>query len=290
MVNAKNRLGRGLDSLIHIEASHPKVKTLSPEISKNFQEIPVELISPNIYQPRHAISEDSLQELVESIRSEGLLQPIVVRRKNNAYEIIAGERRWRACRLLGKKKIFAHLLDASDRSSAVLALVENLQREGLDPIEEALGYRSLMSDFDLTQEVVAKRVGKGRASIANRLRLLQLEEEIQGYIAKGWLSAGHAKVLLSVEEPAERLLLAKQIIKTQMSVRSTERKAHALKSKKGVSRVSSEASVLQDVEKQIATYLQTRVSIKHTSKKGKITIEYFGTDDLSRVLGKMGLS
>ena len=198
-----------------------------------FQEIPVGLIEPSPYQARREIPAEQLHELAESIRSEGLLQPIVVRRHGDRFQLIAGERRWRAFQQLNIKSIPARVAQASDASAAALGLIENLQREGLNPIEEAQGYASLLRDFDLTQETVAERVGKSRAAVANSLRLLSLDAEIQGYIAKSLLSTGHAKVLLGVEDAAQRSVLARRIVAEGLSVRATEKLAQSAKAAPG---------------------------------------------------------
>lgn len=260
-----------------------------------FREIPVQAIEPNPYQPRREIAEEKVKELADSIRSEGLLQPIVVRKVGDRFQLIAGERRWRAHQSLGLKTIAARIIEASDTSSAVISLIENLQREGLNPIEEAMGYASLMRDFDLTQEGVSERLGKARATIANALRLLQLDREIQGYLAKGMLSVGHAKVILGLDDPSQRLLLARRILETGMSVREAERQVKRLKSetfgKVGQTRSvpEMEATVIRDLERQLSSRLNTKVFLKHTPKKGRIVIEYYGNDDLQRILEKTGL-
>ena len=264
-----------------------------------YLEIPLVKVQPNPHQPRKHMRDDALQELAESIRSEGLLQPIVVRRlENGTFELIAGERRLRACKKIGLATIPARVLEVSDASSAVLALIENLQREGLDPIEEALGYASLMSDFRLTQESVAERVGKSRPSIANALRLLQLDKEIQGYIGQGLLSSGHAKVLLGIEDGAHRLIVARKVIEQGLSVREAEQEVRRAKSIADataavgtVSRVNSaSASVeLHSIEKRLASHLNTKVHIKHSPKKGRVLIEYYGERDLERLLEKLGI-
>ncbi len=328
----KSGLGRGLDSLIsggvsipakqQAQGSKKKVarksttrktkkkvarksaaatggKTTSPaEAPRNalgLFEVPIARIVPNPHQPRRDFHEESLGDLAESIRSEGLLQPVVVRQKGDAYELIAGERRWRACQQLKLKKIPARVVEASESSSAVLSLIENLQRENLNPIEESMGYASLMRDFDLTQEQVSERVGRSRASVANALRLLQLAREIQAYIIKGHLSVGHAKVLLGIESPENRLLLARQSIERGWSVRELERQSERLRSQKdrpGIKRSglpAEEAQAIDDLQKQLSTAFSTRVQLKHTSKKGRIIIEYHGNDDLQRIIEQMGL-
>jgi len=332
MAQSKNRLGRGLGSLI--SGGAPAKKTAAPKSGNSsttagkkaagkvarasakrarpeealdattaaslapaeqpYREVPVAGIKPNPYQPRREIDPERVRALAESIRSEGLLQPIVVRQKDGHFELIAGERRWRAHQQLGLKTIPARIIEAGDASSAVISLIENLQRESLNPVEEALGYASLMRDFDLTQEAVSERVGRGRATVANALRLLSLDREIQGYLAKGMLSSGHAKVLLSLEDGAQRLLLARRILDRGMSVREAERQIKQMKSGGDTRRSprrsqEAEQAVIRDYEKQLGSRLNTPVSLKHSPKKGRIVIEYFGNDDLQRILEKLGL-
>jgi len=258
-------------------------------------ELPIGRIIPNPHQPRRDFHEESLNELAESIRSEGLLQPVVVRPHGDRYELIAGERRWRACQKLKLKLIPARVMEASESSSAVLSLIENLQREDLNPIEESMGYASLMRDFDLTQEQVAERVGRSRAAVANSLRLLQLAREIQAYLTKGLVSVGHAKVLLGVEDADNRLLLARQTIERGWSVRDLERQVERLKSHAGVrpkaraSMPAEEVRAIEDLQNQLSTNFSTRVLLKHTPKKGRIIIEYHGNDDLQRIIEQMGM-
>lgn len=327
MASAKKRLGRGLGNLISSGAQPAKQDETSdgkapallrPHLPQSasaapvptapattdtpstqpgaYRELLVTKVSPSPYQARRDIDDEQIRSLAESIRSEGLLQPIVVRDVGQgAFQLIAGERRWRAHQLLGVKRIMARIIDASDASAAVISMIENLQREDLNPIEESLGYASLMSDFDLTQEAVAERVGRSRASVANALRLLQLDREIQGYLSKGMLSVGHAKVLLGLEDPAHRSLLARRVIESGMSVRDLEREIKKLRtdgmsSQQRQSRESNaETSVINNLERELSSALSTRVTLKHTPKKGKIIIEYYGNDDLQRILEKTGL-
>lgn len=257
-------------------------------------EIPLADLEPNPYQPRREFDPAQLAELAESIRSEGLLQPVVVRRKGNKYQLVAGERRWRACQQLKLRTIPARLVEASDSSSAVIALIENLQRENLNPIEEALGYASLLRDFDLTQEAVAERIGKARASVANALRLLTLPREIQSLVQRGQLSVGHAKVLLGVEDEAQRAILARRVVEGGLSVRQTEQLLKTVRSS-GPSPAPArpvaamEAQAVRDLERQLASKLNTRVRLLHTAKRGKLVIEYYGNDDLQRLLETFGL-
>jgi len=258
-------------------------------------EIPITRIVPNPHQPRRDFHEESLGELAESIRAEGLLQPVVVRRRENMFELIAGERRWRACQKLKLKFIPARVIEATETSSAILSMIENLQRENLNPIEEAMGYASLIKDFDLTQEQVSERVGRSRASVANALRLLQLPREVQAYLIKGHLSVGHAKVLLGIEDGETRLLLARQSIERGWSVREIERQVERFKVRSDRTPKTrgpvpaDEERAINDLQKQLSNTLSTRVLLRHTPKKGRIIIEYYGNDDLQRIIEQMGL-
>lgn len=321
MSNSSSRLGRGLGSIIagsrkssdkstetkklSVEkVSEPKVIEKSNEAkgvsvgSDHYKEIAITKIATNPYQPRRDFAPEQIEELANSIREEGLLQPIVVRKLNDgSFQLIAGERRLRACQHIGMTMIPARIVFASDTSSAVIALVENLQRENLNPIDEAIGIASLIRDFDLSQEAAAKRLGKGRATIANSLRLLQLDKEIQGYISKGLLSMGHAKVILGLEDPAQRNLLARRIIEDGLSVREAERTLRKQKANNTVNKQKTSASaseqeraVILDLEKQIGGFFNTKVCVQHTPKKGKLVIEYYGNDDLMRILERAGLS
>ena len=299
-----SRLGRGLGSLIASGTSAAKPATAAvpvraeatptPDALNGYREIPLHLIDPSPYQPRREIAAEALTELVESIRAEGLLQPIVVRPVGDRFQLIAGERRFRAFEQLRLKGIPARVMASSDASSAALALVENLQREGLNPIEEAHGYASLIRDFDLTQDAAAQRVGKGRASVANSLRLLNLEPEIQAYLGKGLLSVGHAKVLLGVEDPAERLVLARRCLEGGLSVRALEEllrrgSGAGAPGKRRRRLPPAEATALADIERRLTSHLGARTALQHTPKRGRIIIEYQGNDDLQRLLEKLGV-
>lgn len=319
---SKSRLGRGLGSIISSgvvpkprSENPPPAGTAAPaaempaptaaEVTPapqpaavgglGYQEIPVALVEPSPYQPRRDFHPDQIQELAESIRAEGLLQPIVVRAADGKYQLVAGERRWRAFQHLKLKTIPARIVQAGNASAATMTLIENLQREGLNPIEEAHGYASLIRDFDLTQEQVAERVGKGRATVANALRLLALDPEIQGFLGSGLLSTGHAKALLGVENPAEQLVLARRVIEQGLSVRATEDLVNGVKKSRGSRgphgrRVSpGEAAAISDIEKRLTSHLNTRVQLRHTPRKGHIVIEYQGNEDLQRILEKLGV-
>ena len=268
-----------------------------PDEAAEYRDLSIDAIVPNPFQPRRDFNEEHLAELADSIGSEGLLQPIVVRKDGDAYQLIAGERRWRACQQLNLRTIPARIVEASDASSATISLIENLQREGLNPIEEAIGFASLLRDFDLTQEQVGERVGKNRATIANALRLLQLDKEVQGYLRMGRLSQGHAKALLSIEDKAQRAVLARRIVELGCSVRETERLAKQVRNgrgqsgpKAGAAKSPAQEAAITALEGKISKRFKTRVAIKHAPKKGRIIIEYFGNDDLTRILDEMGVN
>ncbi len=312
----KNNLGRGLGSLIAgaglrkpdpapaavaqpaKPAGAPAAPVATPAPESPFREIPVARIEPAKWQPRREFDEEALRELAESIRAEGLIQPITVRKHGEGFELIAGERRWRAFRQLGIKTIPARIVEASDAGSAAMTLIENLQRENLNPIEEALGYASLMRDFALTQDAVSERVGKPRATVANIVRLLALDRETQGYIVKGLISAGHAKVLLGLELEAERVPLARKTVEQGLSVRQLEQEVRRLKAasvekaagKDDAAKAAKNTAAVMDIEKKLVTRLNTKVRVKHGERRGVITIEYYGNDDLARVLGKLGVA
>ncbi|MDR3229396.1 MAG: ParB/RepB/Spo0J family partition protein [Puniceicoccales bacterium] len=262
--------------------------------------MPVHKIVPARRQARREFDEEALRELADSIQAEGLLQPVVVRKTTEGYELIAGERRWRAFQKLSLKTIPARVVAASDAASAAMGLIENLQRENLNPVDEALAFASLMRDFELTQEAVAERVGKSRAAVANSVRLLSLDREIQGYLSKGMLSAGHAKVILGLEGESDRLLAARRIIENGASVRDAEALVKKLRdgqpTKRGTSTASTDTqkaaeitAAIGDIEKRLTTHLNTKVHVRHGGQLGKITIEYYGNDDLRRILEKIGV-
>jgi len=304
MAAPKSRLGRGLGALIasgtaaapkfQLPAAGPPHPAPGHPMAPGFEEIPVARVDPSPFQPRKEINAEQLSELAESIRAEGLLQPVVVRKVGDRFQLIAGERRWRAFQQLRIPAIPARILEASDASSATLTLIENLQREGLNPIEEAYGYASLIRDFDLTQEQAAERVGKGRATVTNSLRLLTLDAEIQGFIARGLLSVGHAKVLLGLEDAERRGALARRVLEEGLSVRMLERLVQGGRGGRGGRRAAraapaAEAAAIADLEKRLTTHLGARVAVHHSPRRGRIVIEYSGNDDLQRILEKLGL-
>jgi ParB family chromosome partitioning protein len=212
-----------------------------------------------------------------------------VRKVKGGYELIAGERRLRAFRHLGQKFIPVRVIEASDASSAVLALLENLQRADLNPVDEAVGVASLMRDFNLTQEAVADRLGKPRASIANLVRLLQLDREILGYLGKGQLSTGHAKVLLGLEQQAHRVQVARLVVEKGLSVRATEAEVKALAATKKTERKRAEKTVVADVQKRLSSHFSTPVAVFRKGVKGTISIPFTSDDELARLLEKIGV-
>ncbi len=314
-----SRLGRGLGALISsgvakkpdtpaqpVKPTAPAAAPAGPAVAaplpkpEGYLEIPVGAIEPNPHQPRKTIEPAALAELAESIKAEGLLQPIVVRKVGEKFQLISGERRWRAHQHLKLKTIAAKVVSANEASSAAMALIENLQREDLNPMDEAFGYARLMQEFGLTQELAAERVGKPRASVANALRLLQLDAEIQGYISKGMLSVGHAKVLLGLENAAERQLLARRTLEEGVSVRVLEQLVQRRRAAVAAPSASSaaggravpvaEATAVASIEKKLTSHFNARVSVKHSPKKGKIVIEYQGNTDLQRILDRLGVN
>jgi len=274
---SKRGLGRGLEALIPI----------IDKSEENIQEIEVERIVANDKQPRKSFDESKLDELAESMKQHGVLQPVILRKKGNLYELVAGERRWRAAAKAGIEKIPAIIKELSDAEVMEIALIENLQREDLNPLEEAMAYKTLMDDFGLTQEELSKRVGKSRSQIANTVRLLNLDGEIQNLISQNKLTAGHARALLSIQDNVTRLKLAKKINQEALSVRQTEQlvKKITKENKKEEDKGPKEINpVINDITEKLQRFLGTKVKIKGNEKKGKIEIEYYSGEELERIL------
>ena len=290
---AKPALGKGLSALINTRVSAPAPVE---ELGERIQSLPLAQIIASPLQPRHEFPTEHLQELVESIREHGILQPLIVRKVGEKYELIAGERRWRAATELQLPEAPAIVRQASDREVLELALIENLQREDLNPIEEAMAYARLHRDFGMTQEDISKRVGKNRATVANAMRLLDLHADIQVLLKQSRISVGHAKVLLSLKSHDEQKLLADLIIRQGASVRVAEKLAAqqlARTGKPSPRRSSSTDPELSPailrVQNLLTHRLATRVVIHHGDKRGTINIEYYGPDDLNRILDELGL-
>jgi ParB family chromosome partitioning protein len=257
-----------------------------PQPGEKVLEIATDGIETNPFQPRKRIEDEQLKELADSIRQDGVLQPVVVRRKGPRYELIMGERRLRAARLAGVATIPVVIRDVSDADALRLAIVENIQREDLNAIEEAQAYRRLISEFAVSQGDIAGLVGKDRSSIANTLRLLNLPEEIQNMIQDGSLSSGHARALLSLATQKEQLAMARQIIEKNLNVRQVELEVGMVVRRKagGSRRRREKPAYLVDLEKAFATHLGTRVAVdEKRGGKGRITIEFYSHDDFERL-------
>ncbi|MEE8359592.1 MAG: ParB/RepB/Spo0J family partition protein, partial [Candidatus Omnitrophota bacterium] len=261
-------------------------KVERPADKEVIENINIDRIKPNRYQPRIDFNQAKLNELISSIKEKGVVQPILIRPSDNSYELIAGERRLRACRSLGLTQIPAVIREVDDLNAMEISLIENIQRQELSPIEEALAYQRLIDDFAFTQDKTGQAVGKDRATVANSLRLLTLPKEVQSYISQELLSAGHAKVILSAESQDARIGLAKKVIKKGLSVRALEdlmRKKKATKGK-GVALDND----MRMVEEMIQERLGTKVKIVRGKKRGTIQIEYYSDEDLDRILRKLG--
>lgn len=285
---AKKGLGKGLGSLFDDNNIIDDIITQEAPDNKGITTVSISSIEPNKKQPRRQFDKEKIDALANSIKENGLIQPIIVTpSKNGMYKIVAGERRWRASKKAGIKEIPAVIREYSDEKIAEIALVENLQREDLNPIEEALGYKTLLEEFNLTQELVSKRIGKSRSAIANSMRLLSLEDQIQKLLISGEISSGHARAILSVDDNELRLALSKRIIEDSLNVRQSESLAKQLQKKKPPSKPSKKSAYdieLENIQNTLSSNLGTKVKISHTDKKGKIEIEYYGNDDLERIL------
>ena len=275
-------LGKGLSALIS-SAAEPKAEAAGEHHGLRLR---IDLISPSPYQPRRSFDEAKIEELAASIRNQGIIQPLVVRHKGERYELIAGERRWRAAMKAGLSEVPAVIRNASDNEALQLALVENLQREDLNPIEEASGYRRLQEEFHWSQEEMAEKVGKSRPAIANSLRLLSLPNEVQQEIAQGNLPAGQARALLGLPTHAVMISTCRDVIAKGLSTRETEKLVRALVSGRRRRRTALIDPDLREVIENMQRTLGTRVRLlpKARSDKGKIEIEYYSLSDLERII------
>jgi ParB family chromosome partitioning protein len=287
----KKVLGKGLSALITNRPSNPdqikEISSLEINPSGNVAYVKIISILENRFQPRQNYDESKLEELKASIKEKGVLQPILVRKQGDNYEVVAGERRLRAAKAIGLKEVPVIIKNVTDREALVLALVENIQREELNAIEEALGFKRLMEEFQFTQEAVAEAIGKDRSTITNLLRLLRLPEEIQKQVADAKISMGHARALLSLEDAAIQKKMAQVIINKGLSVRQVEdlvKKAH-----QGHNIIKAATKPknrdIEILEEELRKILGTKVFIKDKKGKGKLTIEYYSLDDLDRILG-----
>jgi len=294
-------LGKGLGALISARpAAAPATPVASPtpveEKGERVQQLPVRVLVASSLQPRKDFAEDELRELADSIREHGILQPLICRQHEGRTELIAGERRWRAAQLVGMETVPVIVREASNQDVLELALIENLQRAELNPVEESRAYQRLSQEFSMTQEDIAKRVGRSRASVANSLRLLDLAPQIQTWITQERLSVGHAKVLLGLRTQEEQLAAAEEVLRKGLTVRATETlidqqaesagEVRRAKSGKGSARLGP---ALHNLQNRLQRHLGTHVALHHGDKRGRIEIEYYGQDDLERVLALIGL-
>jgi ParB family chromosome partitioning protein len=284
-VNAKKRgLGKGLSALIQDKEKVAELISESrSDAVETVEEILLDEIRPNVDQPRKIFDEVALKDLTSSIIENGVIQPIIVRKTAEGYEIIAGERRFRASKEAGLTKIPAIVRAIDEETAAKISLIENVQRENLNPIEEAEAYKKLMAEYDIKQDELAKAVGKSRSYISNSIRLLNLDKRVIDYIYEGKITGGHGKALLSIKNKEEQLKAADRIIATGMNVREAEEKAKSVRSKKSV-RKSQKDVHISEVEGRLMDALGTKVSLSQGRKAGKIEIEFYGNDDLERLI------
>jgi len=276
----KKALGRGLEALI---SATPRLE------GDTVEDIEIEKIRPNRYQPRQRFDDSSLSELADSIRAKGIIQPVIVRiAGDNSYELIAGERRWRAAKMAGLSTVPAVVKSVSDAESLEMALIENLQRENLNPIEAAEAYSRLIEEFGLTREEISRRVGKDRSTVTNYLRLLTLPDVIKEHIAESRLSVGHAKAILSVAGREDQISFAEQLVKRGASVREAEALSRDQNKKRPKKSTKPRASFLREIEERLQRSLGTKVRIHPEKQGGKIIVEYYSNEDLHRIMDVIG--
>lgn len=282
-MNPKRGLGKGLGAFF------PSADTVAVEEQEEKSTVPVKEIRPNPFQPRRVFDQEALAELARSISQYGVLQPIVVRRSSDGYDLVAGERRWRASQLAGLEVIPAVVRDYTDGEMTEIALIENLQREDLNPIEEAAAFQRLMEEFGLTQEEVARKIGRSRSMVANMVRLLNLQPEVQDFVSRGTLSMGQARPLLAVESPEVQCEAARIIIEEDLNSRDAEELVKQLTSAKRAKKEKAPVEekrefFLVEMEDRLKLILGTQVRIKQGKMKSKIEIDYYSPEDLERIL------
>ncbi len=293
---AKVALGKGLGALINTRVASP---TPAVESGERVQSVPLTKIIASPLQPRTVFRDEHLEELVASIKEHGIIQPLIARQRGDSYELIAGERRWRAAQKVGLVEAPVIIREASDQDVLELALIENLQREDLNPIEEANAFARLAKEFGLRQEDIAQKVGKSRATVANSMRLLDLHEQVQSWLTQDRISVGHAKVLLALKSQDEQALLAEEIIRQNLTVRAAEKLVARHFADSGTPKPTRNGSpaaakpalgpAIQHLQNQLQQHLATHVVVHHGEKRGRIEIEYYGNDDLQRLLGIFGM-
>lgn len=303
MAVKKGGLGKGLDSLIQSSTSRPKAapktevkekiieKVVEKVVEKPVeQKIKLSLIEPNREQPRKKFDEEALQELSDSIKQYGIIQPLVVKKNADYYEIIAGERRWRAAKMAGLKEVPVIIKEYTDQEIVEISLIENIQRENLNPIEEAIAYKRLLDEFHLKQEEVAKRVAKSRTTVTNSLRLLKLDEKVQQMVIEEKLTSGHVRALLAIEDKNAQYDIAKKVYDEKLNVRDTEKLVKLVLSPKApkVKKKLTHEEIYHDMEERMKEIFGSKVSIQRKSEhKGKIEIEYYSDEELERILDVM---
>lgn len=284
MAAKKTGLGKGLDTLI----PNRNARTISEVKGKSEESVDINMVEPNKEQPRKSFNEDSLIELSESIKQHGIVQPIVVTKKDDYFEIIAGERRWRAAKLAGLKKVPVVIKDYSPQEIMEIALIENIQREDLNPVEEAMAYQRLIQEYNLKQDEVADRVSKSRTTITNAIRLLKLDERVQNMLIEENISSGHARALLAIKDNDAQYNTAMKIFDEKLSVRETEKLIKSFdkgKAEKKREELKNDF-VYRDLEEKLKMITGTKVTIKRKSEKaGKIEIEYYTPEDLEKIVG-----
>lgn len=293
MAVKKSGLGKGLDSLIKDNSSAKKTaaantssENKAEEMKSGEQMMKINMVEPNRDQPRKKFEEDALLELADSIKQFGVLQPLLVRKRKDYYEIIAGERRWRAAKMAGVKEVPVIIKDYTEQEIVEIGLIENIQRENLNPIEEAMAFKKLLEEFNLKQEEVAERVSKSRTAVTNSMRLLKLDERVQEMIVDDMISTGHARALLAIDDKEQQYDLANKIFDEKLSVRETEKLVKEIKNPKKpkMKKKVENEFVYTDLENRMKEVMGTKVNISSKGNgKGKIEIEYYSDDELERM-------
>ena len=287
-MSKKFGLGKGLNDLIPEDTVilEPK-KGKDKNDDNGYSLIDINLIKSNESQPRKLFDDEKIMELAESIKSNGIIQPLILRKDKDEYIIVAGERRWRAAKYIGIKEIPAVIMDLTEKQILEISLIENIQREDLNSIEEAIAYKKLITDFDLTQEQLSKRIGKSRVAITNTMRLLNLSEDVQQYIIEGVISEGHGRALLAITDSKLQCELAQNVIDDKLSVRELEFLIRKLKTKSEPSKSKAKKETnpyYKEVIEKLENYFGTKVNVTNKNNKGKIEIEYYSEEDLQRIL------
>lgn len=287
-MSKKFGLGKGLNALIPEDTVilEPK-KGKDKNDDNGYSLIDINLIKSNESQPRKSFDDEKIMELAESIKSNGIIQPLILRKDKDEYIIVAGERRWRAAKYIGIKEIPAVIMDLTEKQILEISLIENIQREDLNSIEEAIAYKKLITDFDLTQEQLSKRIGKSRVAITNTMRLLNLSEDVQQYIIEGVISEGHGRALLAITDSKLQCELAQNVIDDKLSVRELEFLIRKLKTKSEPSKSKAKKETnpfYKEVIEKLENYFGTKVNVTNKNNKGKIEIEYYSEEDLQRIL------